>query len=275
MNYANMMKEMVSGMKLCRMWFVAALAGVLVSTQLTAQEAGKVPEIKAPAAQAAPATPQAAPTHITREDQIKNDWAWLGRFKTEDETLGAPAAGEQRVVFMGDSITQGWHLDESFPGKPYVNRGISGQTTPQMVLRFHQDVIDLKPKVVVILGGTNDIAGNTGPMTLEETEENLEAMAEMASAHRIKVVLCSVMPVYDYLWRPGLTPAPKIDEVNAWMQSYAAEKGYIYVDYHTAMKDERDGLPATLSKDGVHPLPSGYAVMTKLAEAGIERALAQ
>jgi lysophospholipase L1-like esterase len=269
-------------MKLRGMWFVAALAGILVSTHMSAQETGTVPETKAPApTQTAPAgtaaTPlaQAAPAHMTREEQIKNDWAFLGRYKAADEALGAPAAGEQRVVFMGDSITDGWHLDQWFAGKPYVNRGISGQTTPQMVLRFHQDVIDLKPKAVVILGGTNDIAGNTGPMTLQQTEENLEAMAEMASANGIKVVLCSVMPVYDYPWRPGLTPAPKIDEVNAWMQSYAAEKGYVYVDYHTAMKDERDGLPATLSKDGVHPLPAGYAVMAKLAEAGIEKALGQ
>jgi lysophospholipase L1-like esterase len=276
-----------NGMKLRIVWFVLALAGVLVATQVSAQETGNVPETKAPAAtqtmpaapaapaQVAPATAAAAPAHMTREEQLKNDWALLGRYKAADETLGAPAAGERRVVFMGDSITDGWHLEEWFPGKPYVNRGISGQTTPQMVLRFHQDVIDLKPKVVVILGGTNDIAGNTGPMTLGETEENLEAMAEMAAAHGIKVVLCSVMPVFDYPWRPGLTPAPKIDEVNAWMQDYAAEKGYVYVDYHTAMKDERDGLPATLSKDGVHPLPAGYAVMTKLAEAGIEKALAQ
>lgn len=206
---------------------------------------------------------------------MKVDWPWLGRFQAEDEALGPPAPGENRVVFMGDSITQGWNLAEWFPGKPYINRGISGQTTPQMVLRFHQDVIDLLPKVVVILGGTNDIAENTGPMTLRETEENLEAMAEMASAHGIKVVLCSIMPVYDYPWHRGLTPAPKIDEMNAWMRGYAEGKGYVYVDYHTAMKDEQDGLPATLSKDGVHPLPAGYAIMSKLAEAGIEEALAQ
>ncbi len=273
-----------SGMKLRALWMVVALAGVLVSTKVNAQETGTVPETTAPApthtlappaAQTAPAATAVAPAHLTHEEQIKNDWPFLSRFKAEDEALGPPAPGEQRVVFMGDSITQGWKLDEWFPGKPYINRGISGQTTPQMVLRFHQDVIDIDPKVVVILGGTNDIAGNTGPMTLQETEDNLEAMAEMAAAHGIKVVLCSIMPVYDYPWRPGLTPAPKIDALNAWMRSYAAEKGYVYVDYHTAMKDEQDGLPATLSKDGVHPLPAGYALMTPLAEAGIEKALAQ
>lgn len=192
--------------------------------------------------------------------------------------LAAPAAGEKRVVFMGDSITEGWHFDGpvgGFAEKPYINRGISGETTPQMVLRFHQDVLALKPKVVVILGGTNDIAGNTGPMTLGETEDNLTAMAELATANHIRVVLCSVLPAFDYPWRPGMTPAPKILTLNAWIKDYAQKKGYVYVDYHTAMKDSRDGLPSTLSGDGVHPLPAGYAVMAPLAEAGIRKALSK
>ncbi len=210
-----------------------------------------------------------------REDQLKNDWPWLGRFKEADLALGAPAAGENRVVFMGDSITQAWNLDNSFPGKPYVNRGISGQTSPQMVLRFRQDVIDLKPKVVVILAGTNDIAENTGPMTLEESEGNLMTMAELAAANHIRVVLCSVLPAFDFPWTPGKTPALKIDALNTWIKAYAAEKHYVYVDYHSAMKDGRDGLPEKLSKDGVHPNPAGYAIMAPLAEAGIKRALAE
>jgi lysophospholipase L1-like esterase len=257
----------------------AALAALLVPYRLTAQEPANKPETKAQAA--APATPAAVPmtaAQKAREEQLKNDWPWLGRFKEADLALAPPAAGENRVVFMGDSITQGWKIegaDGSFPGKPYINRGISGQTTPQMLLRFRQDVIGLKPKVVVILAGTNDIAGNTGPMTLEDTEGNLASMAELATAHHIRVVLCSVTPAFDYPWRPGLDPAPKIDAINAWLRSYAAENGYIYVDYHSAMKDERDGLPAALSKDGVHPLPAGYAIMAPLAEAGIEKALAQ
>jgi lysophospholipase L1-like esterase len=138
--------------------------------------------------------------------------------------LGAPKTGEDRVVFMGDSITQGWKLDAAFPGKPYVNRGISGQTTPQMLVRFRQDVIDLKPKVVVILAGTNDIAGNTGPMTLEQTEGNLASMAELAAANGIRVVLCSVLPAFDYHWAPGLTPAPKIAQVNAWLKRVRGAK---------------------------------------------------
>ena len=204
------------------------------------------------------------------------DWPWLDRFKEADLALAPPAQGENRVVFMGDSITQGWRIEGptgSFPGKPYINRGISGQTTPQMLLRFRQDVIALKPKVVVILAGTNDIAGNTGPMTLEQSEDNLASMAELAAVNHIRVVLCSVLPAFDFPWRPGLAPAPQVLALNAWMKAYAEEKGHVYVDYHSAMKDEQDGLPATLSTDGVHPLAAGYAVMTPLVEAGIAKAL--
>lgn len=174
---------------------------------------------------------------------------------------------------MGDSITDHWPLAQSFPARPYFNRGISGQTTPQMVLRFYQDVVALKPKVVVILGGTNDIAGNTGPMTLEETENNLVAMAEIAMANQIRVVFCSVLPAYDYPWRPGLEPAQKIVRLNAWLKAYAQTHGYVYVDYYAAMADARGGLPQLLSQDGVHPLAVGYAVMAPLVEAGINAAL--
>jgi len=210
------------------------------------------------------------------EYNAKTDWPYLGRYKESDLALKAPAPGENRVVFMGDSITDGWKIEGPagyFPGKTYFNRGISGQTTPQMVLRFRQDVIALQPKVVVILAGTNDIAGNTGPMTLEEIEGNLASMAELAAANHIRVVLCSILPAFDYPWKPGLTPAPKVLALNAWIKAYAAEKGHVYVDYHAAMKDERDGLPVTLSTDGVHPLPTGYAIMAPLAEAGIQKAL--
>lgn len=212
------------------------------------------------------------------QQQLLADWPALARFKEADLKLSPPAPGENRVVFMGDSITEGWHFDGpngSFPGKPYINRGISGQTSPQMVLRFRQDVIKLQPKVVVILAGTNDIAGNTGPMTIEQTEDNLSSMADLATANHIRVVLCSVLPAYDFPWHPGLEPASKVIAINTWMKAYAAEKGYVYVDYHSAMKDQRDGLPGTLSKDGVHPTLAGYAVMAPLVEAGIAKALAQ
>jgi lysophospholipase L1-like esterase len=250
------------------------LANSTFSNRLAAQEPGNAPETKAPPPVAV--APKAQDDWETEHyRQLRTDWPWLGKFQEANEKLGPPAPGENRVVFMGDSITEGWHLDNSFPGKPYINRGISGQTTPQMVLRFRQDVIDLKPKVVIILGGTNDIAGNTGVETIPEIEAYLEDMADLAAASHIKVVLCSVLPAYDYPWKPGMTPAPKILEINKWMQAYAADKGYVYVDYHTAMKDARDGLPANLSHDGVHPTAAGYAVMAPLAEAGILKALAQ
>lgn len=234
---------------------------------------------QAPAAQ--PATPaQTSPSgHPNNaywnehDKQMLVDFGNLEHFKEADVKLGPPAPGEDRVVFMGDSITEGWKLDQSFPGKPYINRGISGQTTPQMPVRFRQDVIDLKPKVVVILAGTNDIAGNTGPMTLGETEGNIASMAELATANGIRVVLCSNLPALDYWWAPGHDPAPKIAKVNEWVKNFAAEKHYAYVDFYSAMKDAQGGLPKNLSRDGVHPLPAGYAIMAPLAQAGIEKAL--
>jgi lysophospholipase L1-like esterase len=226
-----------------------------------------------------PVTAAPAPAPAPVPDPMRTDWANLKRFHDEDVALAAPAAGVKRVVFMGDSITQGW-VHNGVPPEPadaakdWVNRGISGQTTPQMLIRFRPDVIDLKPSVVVILAGINDIAGNTGPMTLEETEGNLASMAELAAAHGIKVVMCSIMPAFDFPWRPGLEPAPKVIAVNTWMKAYAAEHGFVYVDYHSAMVDSRGGLPKTLSNDGVHPLKAGYAIMLPLVEAGIAKALA-
>ena len=255
---------------------VAAMAAAAASSMLAAQDPGSKPEIPAAAPAATTASEHPDNDYWRKHDQqLLTDFGWLARFKEANEKLGSPAAGENRVVFMGDSITEGWHLDMSFPGKPYVNRGISGQTSPQMLLRFRQDVIGLKPKVVVILAGTNDIAGNTGPMTLEQTENNLASMADLATVNHIRVVLCSVTPAFDFPWHRGLEPAPKIDALNAWIKSYAAERGYVYVDYHSALKDAEDGLPPALSRDGVHPLPAGYAIMAPLAEAGIAKALAQ
>ncbi len=252
---------------------VIVLITLLFTSALKAQTTAAVPEAKAPCAILV--APPVSDWQKARDTQLKEDFPWLGKFKTADLALAPPAAGEDRVVFMGDSITEGWKIGESFPGKPYINRGISGQTTPQMLVRFRQDVIALKPKIVVILAGTNDIAGNTGPETLEQIEDNLASMADLATANQIRVVLCSVLPAFDFPWKPGSTPAPEVLALNAWIKAYAAEKGYVYVDYHTAMKDQRDGLPAMLSKDGVHPLPAGYAIMAPLVEAGIEKALAQ
>lgn len=208
-------------------------------------------------------------------DRVRTDWAYLQRYRAENATLGLPRPGEKRVVFMGNSITEGWakFFPTMFANKPYVGRGISGQTTPQLLVRFRQDVIALKPAVVVILAGTNDIAGNTGPSTLEMIEDNLASMAELARANGIAVVLSSVLPVYDYPWRPGLEPAPKIVALNAWMKEYASTHGAVYLDYHSAMAGERQGMKAELSGDGVHPNEAGYRVMAPLAERAIAEAL--
>ena len=205
------------------------------------------------------------------------DWPNLNRFRAENTALGLPVNGESRVVFLGNSITQGWieARPEFFAKRPYINRGISGQTTPQMLVRFRQDVIALQPKVVVILAGTNDIAGNTGPSTLEMIEDNLASMSELASANGIQVVLSSVLPVYDYPWKPGLKPAEKIVTLNAWIKQYCAKKGFIYLDYFSSMVDERNGMKAALTKDGVHANLEGYKVMEPLVEAAIRKALTE
>jgi lysophospholipase L1-like esterase len=203
------------------------------------------------------------------------DWANLNRFKVDNENLAVSSTGEKRVVFMGNSITEGWikiHPD-FFAGKSYVNRGISGQTTPQMLVRFRPDVIKLKPKVVLILAGTNDIAGNTGPSTLEMIMDNIISMTQLAKANGIKVILCSVLPAFDYPWKPGLEPAEKIIALNKMIKDYAVKSGSIYLDYFSSLVDERKGLKAEYSKDGVHPNMEGYKVMEPLAEKAIARAL--
>jgi acyl-CoA thioesterase I len=215
-------------------------------------------------------------------ERMYNDWAYLAKYRDADAALPPAAPSETRVVFMGDSITEGWGMKattttpdrgEFFPGKPYVNRGISGQTTPQMLVRFRQDVIDLKPRVVVVLAGTNDIAENTGKTTLKEIGNNIASMSELARANGIAVVLCSVLPASDFPWHPGLEPAPKVKALNAWIKEYAAKSGLVYVDYYSRMVNSEGGLKAELSPDGVHPNRAGYEIMAPLAEAGIAEAL--
>lgn len=204
------------------------------------------------------------------------DWANLERFRESNEKLAPSLECDDRVVLMGNSITQGWieQVPEFFaPEKHYINRGIGGQTTPQMLIRFRQDVINLRPKVVVILAGTNDIAGNTGPSTLEMIEDNIHSMTELAQVNGIQVVLCSVLPAYDYPWKPGMEPALKIMELNSRIKKYAATRGAVYCDFFTAMADERNGLPSELSGDGVHPNKDGYAIMQPIVENAIARAL--
>lgn len=203
------------------------------------------------------------------------DWANLGRYKEENLKLGLPAPEDNRIVFMGNSITEGWKQlsPEFFKDKEYINRGISGQTTPQMLVRFRADVVNLKPKVVIILAGTNDIAGNTGPSTLEMIEDNIVSMVEIAAANNIKVILCSVLPVYDYPWKPGLNPAQKIVALNKWIKNYANKNEIIYVNYFSSMADERNGLKGEYSDDGVHPNLAGYKAMEPLIEKAISDVL--
>jgi lysophospholipase L1-like esterase len=212
---------------------------------------------------------------LTIQLSFAQDWPNLGRFKNDNANLSVTSTGESRVVFMGNSITEGWIRihPEFFAGKSYINRGISGQTTPQMLVRFRADVIKLKPKVVLILAGTNDIAGNTGPSTLEMIEDNIISMTQLAKANGIKVILCSVLPVFDYPWKPGLEPAEKIVKLNKMIKEYAAKSGSFYLDYYSSLVDERKGMKDEYSKDGVHPNAEGYSVMEPLAEKAIARVL--
>src|SRR4051812_34555883 len=250
----------------------------------------------APAAAPAQGAPMAAPApalscpemagalnRLMGADARLRDWPQLARYRDANRTLAKPSAGESRVVFMGDSITDAWpnaRFGDYFTvNKSYVGRGISGQTTPQMLIRFRPDVIDLNPKAVVILAGTNDIAGNTGPMSNEEIQGNLAAMSELAKAHKIKVILSSITPVSNYHVAANLGPQTaqrsmeRIRAINDWMKKYAAAEGHVYLDYFPAMTDPSGLLREDLSADDLHPNAKGYAIMAPLADAAIKQAL--
>jgi len=207
-----------------------------------------------------------------------DDFGQLARYRDANSSLKVPATDENRVVFFGDSITDIWKLEDYFPGKPYINRGIGGQTTPQMLVRFRQDVIDLHPKVVVILAGTNDIAGNTGPMTLENIEANYSSLAELARVHNIRVVFSSVLPVHNYTPKSqdffAQRPPEKILALNRWLKDYSAANALTYLDYFTPMVDDKGLLKRELAEDGLHPNPAGYKIMAPLAETAIAKVLA-
>ncbi len=205
------------------------------------------------------------------------DWPNLNKYQKENAILEKPQVGQKRIVFMGDSITEFWSTvePEFFAGKPYVNRGISGQTSPQMLLRFRADVIALNPSVVVLLAGINDIAGNTGPSTLEMITNNIFSMVELAQVNHIKVILCSVLPAFDFYWKPGSYPAEKITTLNTMLKKYADANGIPYIDYYSAMVDENKGLKTAYSNDGAHPNKTGYEIMNPLAEKAIAKVLSK
>ncbi|MBW4037488.1 MAG: capsular biosynthesis protein [Acidobacteria bacterium] len=251
--------------------WIVMFAGVAWGGQAQAQQTQ-------PTTTGASTTANAASTLQSLEAQVTNmkaqmdDWADLSRYRDADMALPAHQPG--RVVFYGDSITDAWVKDggKFFPGKPYINRGISGQTTPQMLVRMRQDVVQLHPETVVILAGTNDIAGNTGPSTPEMIENNFKSMTEIAKANGIRVILASVLPVKVYPWRPSVTdPAGKIKALNAWIKGYCAKKGCTYLDYWSAMAAPDGGMKPGISIDGVHPNAAGYAIMEPLAEAALAK----
>ena len=220
-------------------------------------------------------SPDAYKQRVEQMERRLKDWPQLNRYRDANAKVPPPAKNEIRVVFLGDSITDGWKLGEYFPNKAYINRGISGQTTPQMLIRFRPDVIAHKPKIIVILAGTNDIAGNTGPMTLDMIEDNYASMADLARANGIKVVFASVLPIHDY----GKTkmserrPPDQIQKLNQWLKSFCAANGHTYLDYYSKMIDENEMLKAEFANDGLHPNSDGYKVMAPLAEAAIQQAM--
>jgi lysophospholipase L1-like esterase len=208
---------------------------------------------------------------------MPQDWPNLNKYQKANAILAEPDTTENRIVFMGDSITEFWSTinPNFFVGKPYINRGISGQTSPQMLLRFRADVIALKPSLVVILAGVNDIAGNTGPATLEQITDNIFSMIDIAKAHNIEVILCAALPAADFPWRPNQKPADKIIVLNRLLTDYANANTIPFVDYHKALADDQNGLALAYSNDGVHPNKAGYEVMAPLLEKAIEFILAK
>ncbi|MCY7274236.1 MAG: SGNH/GDSL hydrolase family protein [Phormidesmis sp. CAN_BIN44] len=260
----------LSGFQIKWSFFVRIFAIPVLATALNL--------IALPAAPQTPPSTSESPAQLRQQiqqlQQRLQDWAQLEIYRQANATL-PPASSENRVVFFGDSITHFWNLSAYFPDRRYINRGISGQTTPQMLIRFRSDVIALKPRVVLILAGTNDIAGNTGTMTLDEIEDNYASISELAKANQIRVVFASVLPIHDY----GKTrisdgrPPAKITALNQWLKGYCTANHCIYLDYYNSMLDTQGMLRAELSEDGLHPNAKGYQIMAPLAVAAIQQAL--
>jgi lysophospholipase L1-like esterase len=258
-------------MTLAKLWYRTLIVVLFAAVSSWAQQSTQAPSI--------PSTgfPGLDQYRASRIAVFTDDYGQLARYRGANEKLGQPAAGENRVVFFGDSITDMWNLPDYFPGRPYVNRGIGGQTTPQMLVRFRQDVIDLQPKVVVILAGTNDIAGNTGPMRNEDIEANYASFAELARVHGIRVVYSSILPVHNYTERSkdffAQRPQSRILELNQWLKDYCTKNDIVYLDYFSALVDDNGMMKKNLADDGLHPNAAGYKIMAQLAEAAIDRAM--
>jgi lysophospholipase L1-like esterase len=258
-------------MYLNRFKSLPAILVVLLALSAFAQQSSQLPSI--------PTTGFAGldQYRASRIAVFTDDYGQLARYREANAKLGVPAAGENRVVFFGDSITDIWKLENYFPGKPYVNRGIGGQTTPQMLVRFRQDVIDLHPQVVVILAGTNDVAGNTGPMRNEDIEANYASFAELVRAHGIRVVYSSILPVHNYTERSkdffAQRPMSRILELNKWLKDYCEKNNIVYLDYFSALADDKGLLKKDLADDGLHPNDAGYKIMAPLAESAIQKAM--
>jgi lysophospholipase L1-like esterase len=248
------------------------IALILIALSAFAQQSSQAPSI--------PSTGFAGldQYRASRIAVFTDDYGQLARYREANANLGPLATSENRVVFFGDSITDIWKLENYFPGKPYVNRGIGGQTTPQMLVRFRQDVIDLHPKVVVILAGTNDIAGNTGPIRNEDIEANYASFAELARASGIRVVYSSILPVHNYTERSkdffAQRPMSRVLELNQWLKNYCEKNNIVYLDYFSAVVDDKGLLKKDLADDGLHPNDAGYKIMAPLAEAAIQKAVA-
>jgi lysophospholipase L1-like esterase len=254
---------------------------IILAVSFTAQTQQPAPQLQERGGAAAPHVQAEQPLNDYQRSQMANwarDFAELHRYRTANQELGAPVSGEHRIIFYGDSITDKWSLSQYFPGRNYINRGISGQTTSQMLLRFRQDVIDLDPQIVVILAGTNDIAGNTGPISIEDIEGNITSMAELARAHDIALVLSSVTPVNNYT--PASQrffadrPPAEILRLNEWMKAYCANTNCYYLDYFDSMVDGSGLLRRGLSEDGLHPNDAGYKIMAPLAQSAIDKTMA-
>jgi lysophospholipase L1-like esterase len=261
-----------------RLCAVFVLTGPLVAAAAVAQQQAQSGEVKKVPTPGIPSTGFAGLDQYrsSRVPMLLDDYGQLARYRTADEELLKAGPVKNRVVFFGDSITDNWRLEQYFPGKPYVNRGISGQTTPQMLVRFRQDAIALQPKAVVILAGTNDIAGNTGPIRNEDIEADLASMAELAKAHGIAAIFASILPVHNYTPKAAdffaQRPGTRILELNRWLKEYCSKNGMVYLDYFSAVADDKGLLRKELAEDGLHPNDAGYKIMAPLAEAAIAEA---